>query len=84
MSLSGLMTMTIPTMMKVKTKAMRHFFNKTKKYFKQFMNLKRGDLTYEKFEELERKKYRKQNQHDVKNHQRHDLFSCTDACFRKR
>ena len=45
------MTMTIPTMMKVKTKAMRHFFNKTKKYFKQFMNLKRGDLTYEKFEE---------------------------------
>lgn len=63
---------------------MRHFFKKTKKYFKQIMNQNNGDLNYEKFEKLERKKYQKQNQHDDENHQRHDPFSCTDACFRKR
>ncbi len=63
---------------------MRHFFKKTKKYFKQIMNQNNGDLNYEKFEKLERKKYQKQNQHDYESHQRHDPFSCTDACFRKR
>lgn len=63
---------------------MRHFFKKTKKYFKQIMNQNNGDLNYEKFEKLERKKYQKQSQHNYETHQRHDLFSCTDACFRKR
>lgn len=81
---NGAATMKIFMMMKDKTNFMRHFFKKTKKYFKQIMKQNNGDLNYEKFEKLERKKYQKQNQHDYETHQRHDPFSCTDACFRKR
>lgn len=63
---------------------MRYFFNKTKEYFKEIFKSTKGDLNYEQFEKLEAKKYPKQNQNNNENYRRHDPFSCSDDCFRKR
>jgi len=64
---------------------MRRFLNNTKRFFKKIIQpTPKGELTYEKFEELERKKYAKQSNQNHETLITHHPFHCTDDCFRKR
>lgn len=51
--------------------------NKLAKYNKE-------DLSYEKFQKIESKKYQNQPAADDENFKFHHPYRCTHACFRKR